>query len=84
MGYHPTTPVLCLQNRGGGGGDDELTASGSLWLWPLPSAGDGDLRLVAQWKDVGMGESSITLNGDQLRKAAAGVEKYWPEEAGKA
>ena len=78
--YHPTSPVLYLQNRGGGGGDDELTGSGFLWLWPLPSA--GDLRLVAQWTDMGMSEGSIILDGKQLREAAAGAKKYWPEEGG--
>lgn len=76
--YHPTPPVLYLQNRGGGGGDDELTGSGILWLWPLPVA--GDLRLVAQWTDLGMGEGSITLDGKQLLDAASGAEKYWPDE----
>ncbi|VXC19300.1 conserved hypothetical protein [Arthrobacter sp. 9AX] len=78
--YQPTSPVLYLQNRGGGGGDDELSGSGFLWLWPLPSA--GDLRLVAQWTDMGMSEGSIMLDGKRLRETAAGAEKYWPEAGG--
>jgi hypothetical protein len=76
--YQPAPPVLYLQNQGGGGGDDELAGSGTLWLWPLPPA--GDLRLVAQWADMGMGESSIILDGTQLGEAAAGVQKYWPAD----
>lgn len=76
--YRPPSPVLYLQNRGGGGGEDELTGSGLLWLWPLPSA--GDLRLIAQWTDMGMDEGSVILNGSHLREAAAAVQKYWPKE----
>ncbi|WP_285247447.1 hypothetical protein [Pseudarthrobacter sp. efr-133-R2A-89] len=75
--YRPESPVLYLQNRGGGGGGDELAGSGTIWLWPLPPA--GDLRLVAQWTGMGIPESSITLDGTQLREAAAGAQKYWPE-----
>ncbi|WP_224027161.1 hypothetical protein [Arthrobacter sp. NicSoilC5] len=77
--YRPDPPVLYLQNRGGGGGGDELGGSGTIWMWPLPPA--GDLRLVAQWTDMGISESSITLDGTQLREAAAGAQKYWPEGA---
>lgn len=74
----PVPPVLVFQGRGGSGGDDEMASTGTLWLWPLPRA--GDLRLVAQWTDMGMPESSITLDGAQLREAAAGAQQYWPEE----
>ena len=49
-----------------------------MWLWPLPPA--RDLRLVAQWTDMGMPESSITLDGTRLRDAAANAQKYWPED----
>ncbi|MEO8284366.1 MAG: hypothetical protein ABI568_13360 [Pseudarthrobacter sp.] len=55
-----------------------MSANAALWLWPLPPA--GDLRLVAQCTDMGLPESSISLDGLQLRDAAAGVQKYWPEE----
>jgi len=36
--------------------------------------------IEARRTDMGMPESSITLDGGQLREAAAGVQKYWPEE----
>lgn len=74
----PEPPTLVLNNGGGSGAPDELAGSGTLWLWPLPPA--GDLRLVAQWIDFGMEESSITLAGGQLRQAAAGVQRFWPEK----
>lgn len=76
--YRPDPPVLYLQNQGGGGGGDDLGGSGTLWLWPLPPA--RDLRLVAQWTDMGMPESSITLDGTRLRDAAPNAQKYWPED----
>ncbi|TNB75225.1 hypothetical protein FHJ30_04295 [Arthrobacter sp. BB-1] len=74
----PEPPTLVLNNGGGGGGPDELAGSGTLWLWPLPPA--GNLRLVAQWIDFGMEESSVTLDGGQLRQAAEGVQRFWPDE----
>lgn len=74
----PKAPVLAFQGQGGNGGDDELTGKGTLWLWPLPQ--DGDLRLVAQWKNVGLEESSLVLDGGSLLAAAAGVQPFWTEE----
>ncbi len=77
-GTTPEPPVLALNGGGGGGGDEEFSGSGTLWLWPLPPA--GDLRLVCQWTDFGLEETSLMLDGGVLRSAAAGVQPYWPEE----
>ena len=71
----PAPPVLLLRNGGGNGGDDELSGSGELWLWPLPPA--GKLRLVAEWKDLGLAECSISLDSSQLHDAVPGVQKFW-------
>lgn len=57
-----------------------MSGKASLWLWPLPPA--GDLRLVAQWAELGMPEASIAIDGGQLREAGARAQKYWPEEGG--
>jgi hypothetical protein len=72
----PDPPTAVFNNGGGGGGEDELTGTGNLWMWPLPPA--GDLRLVAQWLDFGLEETSIVLDGGQLRDAAAGAQEYFP------
>ena len=77
-GTNPEPPVLALNGGGGGGGDEEFSGSGTLWLWPLPPA--GDLRLVCQWTDFGLEETSLMLDGGALRSAAASVQPYWPEE----
>ncbi|GGI01081.1 hypothetical protein ACFFGR_13680 [Arthrobacter liuii] len=77
-GTDPVPPVLALNGGGGGGGDEEFSGSGTLWLWPLPPA--GDLRLVAQWTDFGLEETSLMLDGGALRQASASVQQYWPEE----
>lgn len=74
----PEPPILALNNGGGGGGEDELAGTGTLWLWPLPPA--GDLRLVAQWTDFGLAETSIMLDGGRLRDAASDTQRYWPAE----
>lgn len=78
IGQQPTPPVLALNNSGGSGADDEFLGKGRLWMWPLPPA--GDLRLVAQWLDLGMEETSITVDGGQLRDATTGAQQFWPEE----
>lgn len=77
-GTEPMTgPVLMMAGGGGGAGDDnQVFSSSKFWLWPLPI--DGDTRMVAQWDDLGMKESSVVVTGDQLGTAAASVQKYWP------
>lgn len=75
-GTDPEPPVLALHGGGGGGGDEEFSGSGTLWLWPLPPA--GDLRLVCQWTDLGLEETSLMLDGGALRTAAGSVQPYWP------
>lgn len=71
----PEAPVLSFRGGGGGGGDDELNGSGSLWLWPLPEP--GNIRLVAQWPDLGIPECSVILDGGRLRAAAGEVQQLW-------
>jgi hypothetical protein len=78
-GQQPEPPTLVLNNGGGNGGDEEFSGTGKLWLWPLPPA--GELRLVAQWLDFGLEETSVPLDGGHLRDAAAGAEAFLPEAA---
>lgn len=74
----PEPPTLTLNNGGGSGADDELSGTGNLWLWPLPPA--GTVRLVTQWLDFGLTESSIELDGGLLREAAADAQRFWEHE----
>lgn len=76
-GQQPEPPTLVLNNSGGSGADDEFAGSGLLWLWPLPPA-EG-LRLLVQWLDFGLEETSLVLDGGRLRDAAAGARQFWPE-----
>lgn len=74
----PDGPVLMPAGGGGGGGsDEELSYSGKFWVWPFPS--DGDLRVVAQWRDRGMDEASVPISGAALTAARKGVRKYWED-----
>ena len=77
MGQEPEGPVFTFRSGGGHGGDHDLSVTGTLWLWPLPPA--GDLRLVTQWTAMGIEESSITLDGAALRDAAMDAQAYWPD-----
>lgn len=74
-GSEPVTgPVLMANGQGGSGNEDELTGSARLWLWPLPEG--GDVRLVVQWREAGMPEQSVLLDGDRIAAAARRVQKY--------
>jgi hypothetical protein len=71
----PDPPVLLLRGDGSSGAEDEFAGTGTVWLWPLPP--EGKLLLVAQWKDMGLEECSVMLDGGRLREAVAGVQEYW-------
>ncbi|WP_454811388.1 hypothetical protein [Paenarthrobacter nitroguajacolicus] len=71
----PEAPTLAFRGGGGSGNDGEVSASGNLWLWPLPA--DGDIRLLAQWKGLGVEECSIVIDGTQLSAAAVSVQSLW-------
>lgn len=74
-GSEPVTgPVLLVNGGGRSGSDDELSGSARLWVWPLPEG--GDLRVVAQWKEAGMPEQSILLEGDRIAAAARQAQEY--------
>lgn len=74
-GSEPVTgPVLMASGEGGSGSEDELLGSARLWVWPLPE--NGDLRLVAQWKEAGMPEQSVVLDGDKIAAGARDVQEY--------
>jgi hypothetical protein len=77
-GRRPEPPVLAMNNSGGSAADDEFAGSALLWMWPLPPA--GEIRLLAQWLDLGLEETFILLDGGQLRAAAARAQPFWPEE----
>lgn len=70
-------PTIAFTSSGGSGAGDELAGTGSAWIWPLTPA--GHLRLLAQWMDFGLAESSVVLDGGTLRDAAAGVQQFWAE-----
>jgi hypothetical protein len=60
----------------GGGGGGELSVDQSWWLYPLPP--DGPLRVVLSCAALGIGESSVELDGTAIRRAAADVVELWP------
>jgi hypothetical protein len=66
--------------HGGGGGDDRSTRYDYL-AWPLP--GEGELRFVVEWEELGIPETSATLDAAVLAEAAAQARPVWPEDAGK-
>jgi hypothetical protein len=69
-------PVLTTAGGGAGSGsDDEVNSAMKFWLWPLPP--DGELRIVAQWADLGMAQESVTVSAAELASAAERVQPYW-------
>jgi hypothetical protein len=57
----------------GSGGAEEFTAQ--FWLSPLPSAGDLTWRVA--WPELGVHDQTITVQADELIKAAGKAERLW-------
>lgn len=68
--------LLPANGGGGGGGEDRYEQRHGLWLWPLPPP--GPLRLVAEWRDRGIHERGVTLDGDAALDAVRHVRPLWP------
>lgn len=69
-----------LESHSGGGSDHEYLQE--YWAWPLP--GSGPLAFVVEWPAFGIGETTATIDGDQLSDAATRSHPIWPEDAGRA
>ncbi|UVJ39448.1 hypothetical protein [Arthrobacter sp. CJ23] len=76
-GTEPVAGPVLLRSGGGGGSssDSHAVSNSTLWLWPLPA--EGDIRVVAQWDDLGMAEQSVVIEGGLLAEAARKVQNYW-------
>jgi hypothetical protein len=73
-----TDPVHGLQTHSGSSSSGEAEQRFS--VWPVPAA--GDIVFVCEWPAHGIAESRLTLDGDQLRAAAARARPVWPDEGG--
>jgi hypothetical protein len=45
------------------------------WMWPLPP--DGPVTFVAAWPKLGIPESSVVVDGTELRSLAAKAQALW-------
>ena len=77
MTVPPEAPALTVNGGGGGGGPTRNETTQQLWLWPLPPA--QSFELVLEWRDRGIGETRVTLDGAALAAAASGVQQLWAE-----
>jgi hypothetical protein len=71
-----TEPVHGMTSSGG-----STSASHShrrFSLWPIPES--GDIVFVCEWPAYGIAESRLTVDGDELRAAAARSRPVWPDE----
>jgi hypothetical protein len=59
----------------GHGSEGEWTQG--LWVWGIPEA--GDVEVVYRWPAEQVADSSLTLDGDLLRDAAARAVTLWDE-----
>ena len=67
---------VLLHSRGGGGGETSIDQK--WWLSPLPP--EGPLRVVVRCPELGIGETSVELDGTAIRRAAEHVVELWPWE----
>ncbi|NIJ04763.1 hypothetical protein [Frigoribacterium faeni] len=71
----PVGPVLSLAPHGGSGDDRIMTATSTLWLWPLPA--DGPIDLVIVWPEFGIAETRHRFDHLELDAAARRARPYW-------
>ena len=59
------------------GGGTPLSFLSRWWAWPLPPK--GALEFVAEWPDVGLPESRVSLDAGMILDAADRAIRLWPE-----
>lgn len=65
----------------GGGGADDRSTRNDYTAWPLPT--EGEVRIVVEWPERGIPETSAAVDAAVLAEAAAQARPIWPEDAGK-
>ena len=73
---HDTEPEGPLLQAFAGGGTPFSFLS-RWWAWPLPPK--GALEFVAEWPDLGLPESRVSLDAGMIRDAAERALRLWPE-----
>lgn len=68
-------PILRLLGRSRSGGPEEASGHAIVWLSPLPPV--GTVRLDLAWRELGIPDMVVELDGSALKGAADGVQKYW-------
>ena len=59
------------------GGGTPLSFLSRWWAWPLPPK--GALEFVAEWPDLGLPESRVSLDAGMILDAADRATRLWPE-----
>ena len=72
----PEAPVFMPHGGGGGSGhENAVTMKPGYWLWPLPPA--GPLNISCEWPAVGIGLSTVKIDGEKLVTAGGQARKLW-------
>jgi len=72
----PEPPMLIEAGSETSSGDLSYRDHRQLWLWPLPPA---DLfEFVIEWDGMGIGATSVLLDGSAIARAAKQALPYWP------
>lgn len=67
----PVDPVIAM--RGGGGNGSQFRWE--YWVFPLPPS--GPIAVFAEWATAGISETSLVIDGDELRTVAANAIELW-------
>jgi hypothetical protein len=79
----PGVPAARTRSRKGpllhafAGGGTPLSFLSRWWAWPLPPK--GALEFVAEWPDLGLPESRVSLDAGMILDAADRAIRLWPE-----
>ena len=74
--FHSDGSPRILRSMGGGGGGRKW--SQGFWCQPLPSP--GPMTLVIEWRDVGVAETTMEIDGSLILDAGSRAVPLWPDD----
>lgn len=71
----PEPPMLVEAGSDSSSDEQNYHCHQRLWLWPLPPP--VGFELVVEWRNVGIGQASATIDGSAIARAAQHAAPFW-------
>lgn len=71
----PERPMLVEAGSDSSGNEENYRCHLRLWLWPLPPP--VVFEFVVEWRNIGIGQTSATIDGGAVGRAAQHAAPFW-------